>query len=286
MIPDMSFGGWELFWIIFYSVATYGNAGYLREQVCIYMCPYARFQSAMFDKDTLIIAYDEQRGEQRGSRKRKDTEYKAKGLGDCIDCEQCVHVCPTGIDIRDGLQYQCIACAACIDVCDSVMEKMGYPKGLVRYTNEHANEGRDHRVIRPRMIFYAVILLAVFSSFAYALGQRVPFEVDVIRDRNALYTTTMDGLIENVYSIKLLNMSQEQQTYQVTVDGLDDIHVLGDMTISVASGEVATIPVRLQVDPDDLGIGRNTIVFRAIAVDNPAVVAESESRFLGPSARK
>ena len=166
------------------------------------------------------------------------------------------------------------------------MEKMGYPKGLVRYTNEHANEGRDHRVIRPRMIFYAVILLAVFSSFSYALGQRVPFEVDVIRDRNALYTTTMDGLIENVYSIKLLNMSQEQQTYQVTVDGLDDIHVLGDMTISVASGEVATIPVRLQVDPDDLGIGRNTIVFRAIAVDNPAVFAESESRFLGPSARK
>ncbi len=286
MIPDMSFGGWELFWIIFYSVATYGNAGYLREQVCIYMCPYARFQSAMFDKDTLIIAYDEQRGEQRGSRKRKDTEYKAKGLGDCIDCEQCVHVCPTGIDIRDGLQYQCIACAACIDVCDSVMEKMGYPKGLVRYTNEHANEGRDHRVIRPRMIFYAVILLAVFSSFVYALGQRVPFEVDVIRDRNALYTTTMDGLIENVYSIKLLNMSQEQQTYEVTVDGLNDIQVLGDMTISVASGEVATIPVRLQVDPDDLAIGRNTIVFRAIAVDNPAVVAESESRFLGPSARK
>jgi len=262
MIPDFSFGGWELFWIIFYSVATYGNAGYLREQVCIYMCPYARFQSAMFDKDTLIIAYDEKRGESRGSRKKKDTEYKSRGLGDCIDCEQCVHVCPTGIDIRDGLQYQCIACAACIDVCDSVMEKMGYPKGLVSYTNEHAHEGRKHKVIRPRMIFYAVILAAVFASFVYALGQRIPFEVDVIRDRNSLYTTTMDGLIENVYSVKLLNMSQEQQTYSVSVDGLDDIKVLGELRVTIDAGDVATLPLRLQVAPKNLGIGRNTIIFR------------------------
>ena len=286
MIPTMSFGGWELFWILFYSLATYGNAGYLREQVCIYMCPYARLQSAMFDKDTLIIAYDEKRGESRGSRKKKDTDYKSRGLGDCIDCEQCVHVCPTGIDIRDGLQYQCIACAACIDVCDSVMEKMGYPKGLVKYTNEHANEGKDHHIIRPRMLFYAVILAAVFASFIYALNQRVPFEVDVIRDRNTLYTTTVDGLIENVYSIKLLNMSQQTRTYEMSVAGLDGIKVLGDMTVSVPAGEVVSVPIRLQVAPANLGIGRNTIVFTAKAIEDPAVVAESESRFLGPSARR
>ena len=286
MIPTFSFGGWEWFWILFYSLATYGNAGYLREQVCIYMCPYARFQSAMFDKDTLIIAYDEQRGESRGSRKKKDTDYKSRGLGDCIDCEQCVHVCPTGIDIRDGLQYQCIACAACIDVCDSVMEKMGYPKGLVKYTNEHANEGKEHHIIRPRMIFYAIILAAVFATFIYALNQRIPFEVDVIRDRNTLYTTTVDGLIENVYSIKLLNMSQQPRTYEMTVAGLEDIKVLGDMTVTVPAGEVVTVPVRLQVKPASLGIGRNTIVFSAKAIEDPSVVAESESRFLGPSARR
>ena len=286
MLPGMAFGGWEMFWILFYSLATYGNAGYLREQVCIYMCPYARFQSAMFDKDTLIIAYDEKRGENRGSRKKKDTDYKEQGLGDCIDCEQCVHVCPTGIDIRDGLQYQCIACAACIDVCDQVMLKMGYPKGLVKYTNEHANEGREHHVVRPRMMFYAVILLGVFASFIYALNQRVPFEVDVIRDRNSLYTTTIDGLIENVYSVKLLNMTQQPQTYLVTVDGLENIRVLGNMQITVPSGEVATLPIRLQVDPVNLGIGSNTIVFRAKSVEDPELVAESDSRFLGPSARR
>lgn len=285
MLPTLSFGGWELFWILFYSLATYGNAGFLREQVCIYMCPYARFQSAMFDKDTLIIAYDEKRGENRGSRKKKDTEYKEKGLGDCIDCEQCVHVCPTGIDIRDGLQYQCIACAACIDVCDSVMDKMGYPKGLVQYTNEHASEGVEHHVVRPRMIFYAAILLTVFASFIYSLNQRIPFEVDVIRDRNSLYTHTVDGLVENVYSIKLLNMTQETQTYQLKVEGLENIKVLGDMEVTVPSGEVVTLPIRLQVDPYYLKKGSNKIIFTAKATSDPTLVAESDSRFLGPSAR-
>ncbi len=286
MIPTFSFGGWELFWILFYSFATYGNAGYLREQVCIYMCPYARFQSAMFDKDTLIIAYDEKRGESRGSRKKSDTEYQSRGLGDCIDCEQCVHVCPTGIDIRDGLQYECIACAACVDVCDSVMDKMGYPKGLIKYTNEHANEGKTHHIIRPRMIFYAIILITVFASFVYALNQRIPFEVDVIRDRNTLYTTTVEGLIENVFSIKLLNMSQEERTYILSVSGIDDINVLGDLSVRVPAGQVVTLPIRLQVDPANLGLGRNTIVFSAKAIEDPTVVAESESRFLGPTAKR
>ena len=127
-IANLSLGPWETFWIIFYSFATYGNAGFLREQVCKYMCPYARFQSAMFDKDTLIISYDEKRGEPRGGRRKMD-DPSEKGLGDCINCTLCVQVCPTGIDIRNGLQYECIACAACIDVCDQVMDKMEYPRG-------------------------------------------------------------------------------------------------------------------------------------------------------------
>ncbi|NNJ73015.1 MAG: cytochrome c oxidase accessory protein CcoG [Enterobacterales bacterium] len=286
-LPTLDYGGWELFWILFYSLATYGNAGFLREQVCIYMCPYARFQSAMFDKDTLIIAYDEKRGENRGSRKKSDTNYKEKGLGDCIDCEQCVHVCPTGIDIRDGLQYQCIACAACIDVCDQVMDKMGYEKGLVKYTTEHETaEHKEKHVIRPRTIMYSVIWTLLIAGFVWGMSNRIPFELDVIRDRNSLYTETLDGLVENVYSIKLLNMSQQTRTYLVTVEGLTGIKFLGDTEIVVESGGVATLPIRLQVDPNELKVGRNTITFKAIAKDDPDVYSESESRFLGPSARR
>ena len=152
-------GGWELFWIAFFTLATYINAGFMREQVCKYMCPYARFQSAMFDNDTLIISYDEKRGEPRGSR-RSDvhTDHKKESLGDCINCTMCVQVCPTGIDIRDGLQYECIGCSACIDVCDDVMDKMSYPKGLIRYTTQHAIDGEPSRILRPRIIIYFIIL--------------------------------------------------------------------------------------------------------------------------------
>ena len=135
-------GPWEAFWVLFYGFATYGNAGYMREQVCKYMCPYARFQSAMFDKDTMIVSYDPGRGEPRGSRPRSlaHAEVKAQGKGDCIDCTLCVQVCPTGIDIRDGLQYECISCSACIDVCDGVMDKMQYPRGLIRFATENGLE--------------------------------------------------------------------------------------------------------------------------------------------------
>src|SRR5210317_507794 len=179
-------GGWTLFWGLFYGFATYGNAGYMREQVCKYMCPYARFQSAMFDKDTLIISYDEERGEPRGRRKRS-VDTKDAGLGDCIDCTLCVQVCPTGIDIREGLQYECIACAACIDACDSVMDKMNYPRGLVRYSTEHAMKEGETRILRPRVLVYAVLLVILLVGIVGALSSRYELRVDVLRDRNALY---------------------------------------------------------------------------------------------------
>jgi len=284
-IADFSFTGWESFWILFYSFATYGNAGWLREQVCIYMCPYARFQSAMFDKDTMIIAYDEKRGESRGSRKINDKDYKSKGLGDCIDCEQCVHVCPTGIDIRDGLQYECIACAACIDTCDSVMEKMGYPKGLVGYTTDHEKAGNKTKIFRPKIIIYAVVLITLFISFIISLNNRVPFELDIIRDRSALYTTTLDGLVENVYSIKMLNMSQDDMFYTIEVEGLEDYKFLGDSELLVSAGDVLTVPIRLQVDPSLLKQTTTKIIFKAQSVDNKTIKAESESRFIGPLSR-
>ena len=276
-------GPWETFWIFFYGFATYGNAGWMREQVCIYMCPYARFQSAMFDKDTLIIAYDDARGEPRGSRK-KSTDPRQTGLGDCVDCTLCVQVCPTGIDIRDGLQYQCIGCAACIDVCDEVMDKMGYPKGLVRYTTEHAMAGVHTNIIRPRTIMYTILLLALTVGLFYAISQRTPLELDIIRDRNSLYRETANGLVENVYTLKVVNMDEQTHRYSLTVSGLDGLELVNATpVIEVSGGEVLTLPVSVRVDPIVLKRTANEIEFTISAQDNAELTSIETARFLGPA---
>jgi cytochrome c oxidase accessory protein FixG len=276
-------GPWETFWIFFYGFATYGNAGWMREQVCIYMCPYARFQSAMFDKDTLIIAYDDARGEPRGSRK-KSTDPRQTGLGDCVDCTLCVQVCPTGIDIRDGLQYQCIGCAACIDVCDEVMDKMGYPKGLVRYTTEHAMAGVHTNIIRPRTIMYTVLLAALTVGLFYAISQRTPLELDIIRDRNSLYRETANGLVENVYILKVVNMDEQAHRYSLAVSGLEGMElVLADPIIEVSGGEVLTLPASVRVDPIVLKRAASEIEFTISAHDNATLTRVETARFLGPA---
>ena len=216
---------WNVFWILFYGAATYGNAGYLREQMCKYMCPYARFQSALIDKDSLIITYDTARGEPRGSRSRKATPA-AQGKGDCIDCTLCVQVCPTGIDIRNGLQNECIGCAACIDVCDDVMDKMGYAKGLIRYSTENGVVNgwtrlqMFKRALRPRVLVYAAVLSAASMAFAASVALRSPFKVDVVKDRGALARVVDDGTIENVYRIHIMNRTEAAQTYRVTASGI------------------------------------------------------------------
>jgi len=275
-------GPWETFWLLFYGFATYGNAGWLREQVCIYMCPYARFQSAMFDKDTMIISYDTKRGEPRGPRK-KTADREALGLGDCVDCTICVQVCPTGIDIRDGLQYECIGCAACIDACDDVMEKMGYPKGLIRYTTENALEGKPTNVLRPRVLIYGLILLMLLSAVAYAIATRVPLELDIIRDRNTLYRETTQGLIENVYTLKLLNMDREDHDYTLSVSGLEGATLKpADPDLEVPAGEVREATVRLQIDPYDLEAASNDIYFTLTARDDESLSVRQEARFVGP----
>ncbi len=275
-------GPWETFWILFYGLATYGNAGWLREQVCTYMCPYARFQSAMIDKDTLIISYDAARGEPRGSRK-KNADPRAQGLGDCIDCTICVQVCPTGIDIRDGLQYQCIGCAACIDACDSVMEQMGYDKGLVSYTTENTLQGKPTRLLRPRVLLYAGILLAVIAGTVYSIYSRVPLVLDVVRDRSSLYREIDEGLIENVYQLKIVNMDQRAHAYQLSVSGLPGASLLlDDDTIELASGEVIEMPVRVRIDPDVLDKRSNTLLFNLTASDRNDLQQTVEARFLGP----
>ena len=275
-------GPWETFWIFFYGLATYGNAGFMREQVCIYMCPYARFQSVMFDHDTLIISYDEKRGDPRGSRKR-NTPSAEVGLGDCIDCGLCVQVCPVGIDIRDGLQYQCIGCAACVDVCDDVMDKMGYPRGLVKYTTENALQGKSTRIVRPRILVYLTILSIVIAGLVYGLVTRIPLEVDIIRDRNVLYTETPEGLIQNVYNLKIINMDEQAQRYRLSVSGLEGLQVLGPTDdITIESGAVADLPLRIEVDPVELESTSSEIYFHIESLITPEIKIEEHARFLGP----
>jgi cytochrome c oxidase accessory protein FixG len=283
LVWDM--GGWETFWIFFYSFATWGNAGFMREQVCIYMCPYARFQSAMFDKDTLIISYDAKRGEPRGSR-RKDEDPKEKGLGDCIDCTMCVQVCPTGIDIRNGLQYQCIACAACVDICDQVMDKMDYPKGLVRYTTEHALQGGKTHILRPRLFVYAGLLAVVMGGLVYSMATRIPLELDVIRDRIALYRENNEGLIENVYLLKVMNLDTREHQYDLKVSGIPDLQLdTGGKHILVKPGEVIELPVRLAADPTDLKKRSTEVSFHLRAQDSEKLEVDEVARFLGPVSR-
>ncbi|WJN57533.1 cytochrome c oxidase accessory protein CcoG [Pseudomonas sp. SO81] len=286
LIPNLLTGaadGWAYFWVGFFTLATYGNAGWLREQVCIYMCPYARFQSVMFDQDTLIVSYDPRRGEHRGPRK-KNADYKAEGLGDCIDCTMCVQVCPTGIDIRDGLQVECIGCAACIDACDSIMDKMGYPKGLISYTTEHNLSGQKTQLLRPRLIGYAVVLLAMMSLFAWAIASRSLVEVDVLKDR-VLFRENEQGHIENVYTVKLMNKAQRDLTYLISVEGIDGLTYEGRSEIKAAAGEVLSIPVELSIEPEKLPSSANEILFKVQALEDPTIESDADSRFIGPSVR-
>lgn len=271
----------ELAWIVFFTCATYINAGWMREQVCLYMCPYARFQSVMFDRDTLIVSYDAKRGDPRGSRK-KDIDPRTVGLGDCIDCQICVQVCPTGIDIRNGLQYECINCALCVDGCDSVMDKMGYPRGLIRYTTENVLAGKPYRWLRPRLIGYSLALLTMAGIFVYVLLNRVPLHVDVIREREHLYRLTSDGLVENTYLLKIINMDQRGHTFRVGTSGLDNARIVGTNVVAIDGGDLLELPLRLTIDPALLHDTGTKIEFRIEATDNRDLYTTTESRFLGP----
>jgi len=285
-IVDLSLGAWEWFWIIFYSFATWGNAGFMREQVCIYMCPYARFQSAMFDDNTLIISYDEKRGEPRGSRKKSE-DPSSKGLGSCVDCTLCVQVCPTGIDIRNGLQYQCIACSACIDVCDGVMDKMNYDRGLIKYTTQNAMDGKPVSLFRPRIIVYATALIMMTVMLAYAIATRIPLEVDIIRDRTRLFNETDTGLIENTYSIQIINKDEKTHRYKISASGIDGMKIIiKSDTVEVTSGEVLDVPLRLRVDPYDLKKRSTEINMSVVSTDNPDIRINEAARFLGPTGRR
>ncbi len=275
--------GWSYFWVGFFTVMTYLAAGYLREQVCIYMCPYSRFQSVMFDKDTLIVSYDAKRGENRGPRK-KTADYKAEGLGDCIDCTLCVQVCPTGIDIRDGLQIACVSCAACIDVCDEVMGKMGYEKGLISYTTEHNLSGEKTKLVRPRLVGYAAAILIMISLFSYTIFNRTLVELNVIKDRIP-YRENMEGRVENVYLLRIINKDQHAHTYMLEASGLDGLQLEGKQNFEVQAGEIFSSPVSVSVAPEALGSSANTIEFKIQSVDDQRISRASKSTFIGPVVR-
>jgi cytochrome c oxidase accessory protein FixG len=283
-VPTWSLGPWESFWILFYGFATYGNAGWMREQVCKYMCPYARFQSAMFDSDTLVITYDAQRGEQRGSRP-KSVDPKTRGLGDCVDCGICVQVCPTGIDIRRGLQYECIGCAACVDGCNQVMDKMGYARGLIRYSTENAVRRRLDvrqviaRVFRPRILVYSGLWLAIICAFLGALYLRTPLKVDVIRDRGVLARETRDGMTENVYRLQIMNADERVRHYKISVSGLNGLQIVASQPVVVAGATTQAVVVAVRADPTGIKPGSHPILFHVENVEQPEVRTDEKSRF-------
>ncbi len=278
--------GWETFWVFFYGFATYGNAGFMREQVCKYMCPYARFQSAMFDKDTLIVTYDTERGEPRGARSRK-ADPAALKLGACVDCSLCVQVCPTGIDIRKGLQYECIGCGACADVCDTVMDKMGYERGLVKYSTQNAIKNKWTQaetwkhVFRPRVLIYTSILGAVCIAMLVSLALRTPFKVDVVRDRGVMARIASGGMVENVYRIQVMNATESAQQYRIAVSGLPGLALASEEQVDVDPAQAHWAVVRLQLPYEAAGAGTHPIHFEITSRSSGAQVRE-KSVFLVP----
>ena len=283
---QMSMSSWEVFWTFFYGLATYGNAGFMREQVCKYMCPYARFQSAMFDKDTLIVTYDAERGDPRGARSKK-ADPAALNLGSCVDCNLCVQVCPTGIDIRKGLQYECIGCGACADVCDTVMDKMGYAPGLVKYTTENAMKNKWtpaqtwRHVLRPRILIYTAVLLGIVIAMLVSLTMRTPFKVNVVRDRGVMARVVDGGRIENVYQLQVMNATESDQRYKITVQGLPGLVVASENVVRVESTQARRLAVRVQAPYEAAAPGTHPIEFEIESLDFAGHLSE-KSVFMVP----
>lgn len=279
------FSGWELFWIFFYAGFFYMQAGFLREQVCKYMCPYARFQGVMFDPDTLVITYDPERGEPRGARRKGAA---AAVQGDCVDCNLCVVVCPTGIDIRKGQQYECIGCGACIDACDPVMDKVGKPRGLIRYTTENALAkhftAKDviSHILRPRIVLYTTILVAITVASIWSLAARVPLKVDIMRDPSVLSREADDGRIENVYNLKIMNTTEDAKRYALSVDGMEGIELIGERIVEVASAENHEVTVVVRVPPESGKKGANRIYFDIKALNHDKIAVHEKASFLMP----
>jgi len=297
LVPDLfnlSISVAALFWTMLFTVLTWANAGFMREQICLYVCPYARFQSVMFDSDTLIVSYNQDRGEARGARKANQDPQEI-GLGDCVDCTLCVQVCPTGIDIRDGLQYECISCGLCIDACNAVMEKMHYPPGLIDFTTENTlNKGVRFHWLRPRLVAYFTVLAMLCGLFVYQLNARIPLGVDIIRDRSSLYRITPQGMVENSYLLKINNMDQRDHQYKIIAQSAGEavegnlkrssasFIYKGQSEVKVAEGEVIEMLVRLQLPRQQVTKANTAVEFIVISTTRPGLKNTETSRFLAP----
>lgn len=269
------------FWVLFYVAATYMNAGFMREQFCKYICPYARFQAVMYDQDTLTVSYNSLRGEKRGPRKL-GIDYKAQGMGDCIDCSWCVQVCPVDIDIRDGLQAECIDCGLCVDACNSVMDKMDYPRGLISFTTEDAIQSGKTKVFRPRLLGYGLMLTIMISLFIYSIMTRVPVGLEAQRDRGVRMYRVVEDSIQNVYTLKISNMDRSTHIYDIEVTGDYQFDIQGYKAIPAVEGEVLTIPVRVSVKQAELKKKKSEIQFRVRARENPEITTVNTTTFIGP----
>lgn len=315
-----------IFWSGFFTLATYLNAGWMREQMCKYICPYSRFQSVMYDAKTKAVAYDAVRGDSYvdlatgatlhksiitdGALQLQDTQgladagierkrlarsakldHSAAGMGDCIDCGWCVQVCPVDIDIRDGLQAECINCGLCVDACDSIMDRMGYEHGLIRFAAEEELAGNNNgagktsqsmlRHISPRLLGYSLVLLTMIGLFASQLMNRTQLDVSVVRDRGAhLYRVNGDQ-IENVYRLRLGNMSRETQRYVVSV--LPPYQLKGRRRTSLDEGEVISLPLRVTLKNEHVRAAQQLVVFKIQSLTNDATSVDKTASFIAPA---
>ena len=275
---NFGLSGAVTFWVLFFATCTYVNAGWMREHLCIHFCPYSRFQSAMFDKNTFMVAYDKKRGESRAPRKRKD-DPKALGLGDCVDCNLCVDVCPAGIDIRNGIQYECINCGLCIDACDQTMEKFNYEKGLISYTSEQALAGKETNRLNLKLISYASFSIIFTALLIWTIGNRIPLEANVIRDRTALYRVNFEGVVENTFTLKILNKSQVPLHFNINVDSLTSTEVKLDKKVLIGAGVMQEVPITLAINSYELEQKITTFNFIIQAIEQPDIVLEKSTVF-------
>jgi cytochrome c oxidase accessory protein FixG len=265
-----------------FTGGTYVFAGFMREQVCFWLCPYARLQGVMYDQDTILPSYDAERGEPRGRLKKGQDNY---AKGSCVDCNVCVAVCPTGIDIRKGQQEGCITCGMCIDACDSIMDKVKQPRGLIRYASYkelHHNAKTIPLYKRFRVIIYGFILFTAMSGIVYGFMHLSPTEFKVVHERQPLFVLLSDGSIQNKYTIKLLNKTKETMQIRFNVEGLDGatLHSLKQMTVE--PGKVVPVTALVRVPADQLKDGIAPIIFTGEVISNSNVTLRYKSMFMGP----
>jgi cytochrome c oxidase accessory protein FixG len=283
-LAQWQIGPWEALFTLGYGGFTWLLGAHLRESVCKHMCPYARFQGVMFDRDTLLVAYAETRGEPRAALRKQPAAAVAPS-GDCVDCGLCVQVCPTGIDIRQGLQYECIGCAACIDVCDQVMDKLARPRGLIAFTTQRQQAGETAAPSiwrRPRTIVYGLIMLALTALMITGLATRTPFRFDVLRDRAVLARETSDGYVENAYTLHIMNTQAHARSYQLRVLGAGIVRAQANRPLMVAADGESRFFVTVAADADLLKSGSHPLRFVLTDTTDSGASVEEEGRFLLP----